>query len=259
MRKLPAAADPDANRAYFSHPETVLEYARAALRVGLWRSEAMLIERHIPREARVLELGCGAGRVAAGMAKAGWSRLLATDFSPAMVEAASAVMAMAGVEERVRCETADATALPYAEESFGAVVFAFNGLLMIPGAGRRRAALHEIARVLAPGGVFLFSGHDRASTRLEHWAQERRRAESGALDPEKEVVGDTLYDTPQGRVFIHSADEDSLAQDLRHAGLELVFSAMRSSLADEPREVREFSDDTRLRVARKATASHPRA
>ncbi len=241
--------NPDANRPYFSHPDTVLEYARAAVRVGLWRSEAALLEKHVPRSARVLELGCGAARVSVGMVKAGWTDLLATDFSPDMVEAARAVVESAGVGSGVRCEVADATALPYADASFDAAVFAFNGLLMIPGRDRRKAAMREIARVLRPGGVFLFSGHDRACTRLDHWECERRLAAAGALDADKEVLGDTLYDTPQGRVFIHSADESELSEDLAQAGLRVVFSAMRSEVADEPREVREFSDDTRLRVA----------
>ena len=248
---FPASTNPDANRPYFTHPDTVLEYARAAVRVGLWRSEATLLERYVPKTARVLELGCGAGRVSVGMAKAGWTDLRATDFSPAMVEAAVAVVDMAGVGDRVRCEVADATALPYADGTFDAAVFAFNGLLMIPGADRRRAAMREIARVLRPGGVFIFSGHDRDCTRLDHWSEERRRAAAGELDADKEVLGDTLYDTPQGRVFIHSADEEDLSADLAAAGLRTVFSQMRSAIAEEPREVREFSDDTRLRVALK--------
>ena len=103
--------------------------------------------------------------------------------------------------------------------------------------------------MLRPGGVFVFSGHDRASTRREHWAEESRRWARGERDTDKDRLGDTLYDTPQGRVFIHSADEDELAGELRAAGLDTVFSRMRSEIADEPREVREFSDDTRLRVA----------
>lgn len=238
--------EPETNRPYFSHPATVLDYARAAVRVGLWRSEGIVLEQFVPKPARVLELGAGAGRVSVGMAKAGWTDLLATDFSPAMVEAARAVVESAGVGDRVRCEVADATALPYPTGAFDAVVFAFNGLLMIPGPGRREQAMREVARALRPGGVFIFSGHDRASTRREHWEDATRRWALGLRDAGADRLGDTLYDTPQGRVFIHSAAGDELEAELAAAGLDIVFSRMRSQVAGEPREVTEFSDDTRL-------------
>lgn len=246
---------PDAgtNLPYFSHPDTVLEYARAAVRLGLWASEAVVLERFVPKNSRVLELGCGAGRVAVGMALAGWWDILATDFSPAMVDAALAVVAQTRTGDRVRCEVADATALPYPENTFDAVVFAFNGLLMIPGPGRRESAIREIARVLKPGGVFIFSGHDRTATRAGYWAEETRRWDSGQRSPDADRLGDSVYETPQGRVFIHSAAEEELVAELTSAGLEIVFSEMRSAIAEESREVREFSDDTRLRVAAKRT------
>lgn len=236
--------EPDANLSYFSHPETVADYARAALRVGLWASERVVLERFVPRAGRVLELGCGAGRVAAGMAREGWSDVLATDFSPAMVDAARAVVEATGTGRSVRCEVADATALPYPDNTYDAVVFAFNGLLMIPKSERRAAAMREVARVLKPGGVFVFTGHDRSATRVEHWRNREREPEAG-----EDEFGDTVYGTPQGAVFIHSAEEAALREALATAGLRVVFSEMRSVIAEESRLVREFSDETRFRVA----------
>ncbi|MCX6944870.1 MAG: class I SAM-dependent methyltransferase, partial [Opitutales bacterium] len=42
----------------------VMHYTRAAHRLGLWASERILLERWFPDpQARLLEAGCGAGRV----------------------------------------------------------------------------------------------------------------------------------------------------------------------------------------------------
>ena len=51
-------------RADFNDPAAVLHYTRAAHFLGLWESERSLIRRHFPDpSARLLEAGCGAGRV----------------------------------------------------------------------------------------------------------------------------------------------------------------------------------------------------
>lgn len=240
--------EPDANLSYFSHPDTVLDYGRAAVRLGLWESERVILTKHVPKSACVLELGCGAGRVSAALARAGWIDLVATDFAPAMVEAARAVCETLGVTDRVRCAVADATALPFDDGVFDAAIFAFNGLQMIPKASRRETALREIARVLRPGGVFIFTGHDRSATRTEHWAEVKRRWARGERSADEDDFGDTVYGTPQGRVFIHSTEETEMAALLHRCGFTTVFSAMRSAIAAESAAVRAFSDDTRFRV-----------
>ena len=75
-------------QAHWLETETALHYARAAVRVGLWASERTLIERHFTPAHRILELGCGGGRVALGLLQAGYADVVATDFSPIMVSLA---------------------------------------------------------------------------------------------------------------------------------------------------------------------------
>ncbi len=247
--------DDAVNRAFFSHPDTVLAYARAAANVGLWRSERGLCERFVPRDAEILELGAGAGRVSLGLAKLGYARLTVTDFAPPMVEIAEAVFAETpGVPAEVRARFAveDATALSFPAESFDAAIFAFNGLQMIPKRARRERAIREIARVLRPGGVFVFTGHDRThASRRAHWTAERERWENGARDPALDDFGDYNHATPQGAMFIHAAEPEEIRSALEAAGFRVLFSELRSRMGDEPPEVREFSDDTRFWVAEK--------
>ena len=80
------------------------------------------------------------------------ARVLATDQSPAMVEATK--------ERGVRAEVADADHLPYADGSFDAVV-AMWMLYHVPDLDR---TLADVRRVLRPGGVLVAATNGRQHT-----------------------------------------------------------------------------------------------
>lgn len=112
-----------------------------------------LMEEWAPRVAaaagvragqRVLDVACGTGvlaRAAAGLAGPGGS-VAGLDLDPAML----AVAARLG--PALRWHRGRAEALPFADESFDAVVSQF-GLMFVPDPA---VALREMRRVLAPGG-----------------------------------------------------------------------------------------------------------
>ncbi len=226
---------------HWHDPATALRYARAAVQVGLWASERLLARRHLPRDGRILELGCGGGRVALGLWREGWKEIAPTDFSPEMVGLARGVLAEAGCP--FVPEVADAAALPHGPASFDGAIFAFNGLMCIPGRARRGAALAEIRRVLRPGAALLLTAHDRLTgPNRAHWLS--------ATAPEGGELGDRWHETESGPVFIHASTEAECRAELEDAGYAVALSAMRSELADEPPAVRDFSDDTRWFVAR---------
>jgi ubiquinone/menaquinone biosynthesis C-methylase UbiE len=100
---------------------------------------------------RILEVGCGAGlttRAIVDILRP--AALSAFDFDAGQVRrAAERLASVPGVEIR----QADATAMPYADAAFDAVI-AIGILHHNP---RWRAALPEVGRVLRPGGVFCFA------------------------------------------------------------------------------------------------------
>jgi SAM-dependent methyltransferase len=100
---------------------------------------------------RVLELACGTGIVTRRlrMALPESATLVATDLSGAMVAHAREAVPLAGVVWR----TADAQALPFADESFDVVVCQF-GIMFLPEIARGFGEAH---RVLARGGTLLAS------------------------------------------------------------------------------------------------------
>jgi SAM-dependent methyltransferase len=100
-----------------------------------------LLELLPPPGRRALELGCGEGRVARELAARGY-RVVGVDTSPGAVAAAEGVEAL----------VADAADLPFADGDFD-LVYAFMSLLNVDELDR---AVAEAARVLEPGGCFVF-------------------------------------------------------------------------------------------------------
>ena len=151
-------------RADFNAISAVIHYTRAAHFLGLWDSERRLIERFFPdKSARLLEAGCGAGRVAVGLWHLGYRDITAFDFADEMIDQAKNLAAEQGITG-LNFFQADATALGTCNllgYKFDGALFLFNGLMQIPGRENRRAALRELYRVCRPGAPFIFTSHDR--------------------------------------------------------------------------------------------------
>jgi ubiquinone/menaquinone biosynthesis C-methylase UbiE len=101
---------------------------------------------------RVLETAAGTGIVSRrlrDLLPAG-VHLTVTDLNPPMLEVARNKFRPG---EQVEFQSADATALPFADQSFDAVVCQF-GVMFFPDKDK---AYREVYRVLAPGGCYLFS------------------------------------------------------------------------------------------------------
>ncbi len=107
---------------------------------------AQRMKKRLTRDMVVLELACGTSMISQRIVGSVRS-LEATDFSPEMI--AQAKKSSASV--RLHYSVADATHLPYADQSFDAVVIA-NALHVMP---EPEKALAEIHRVLKPGGLLL--------------------------------------------------------------------------------------------------------
>jgi len=234
------------NRKYFEASEVVFHYQQAVVRVGLWASEKKLVGDLFTKEQEILDLGCGAGRFAIGLWREGFRRLVGVDYSSGMVEAARDAAESLGYD--IPFEVMDARNLGFEDGRFDAVAFAFNGLLQIPGHENRVAAVREVFRVLKPGGVFWFTGHDQAlSSQADHW---KRFSESEA-DANGQQVGDVLEQTESGPMFIRSATRDEMIRILEDSGFVQVESYLRQELANESIAVRDFADECRFWIARK--------
>ncbi|MEU8820971.1 methyltransferase domain-containing protein [Actinoplanes sp. NPDC048796] len=103
------------------------------------------------RDKRILELGAGAAAGARWLDGQG-AEVVALDLSAGMLRHAAAAAGRTGVT--VPLVQADALALPFAESVFDIVCTAFGA---IPFVADSAAAMREVARVLKPGGDWVFS------------------------------------------------------------------------------------------------------
>ena len=105
--------------------------------------------RHVPRTARVLDLGAGYGRLTAELAEHGWTNVVGADRASGMVTLAKE--RHPGLEF-VELDAAPGARLPFSDESFDAVLL-FSVLTCVPEDHELDALFGEIERVLAPRGV----------------------------------------------------------------------------------------------------------
>jgi len=240
----------NAIRRYFEDPRVVAYYAAAVKGTGLWVSEEKLFRRLFHPRQHLLELGCGAGRIAIGMHGLGFHDILATDLCPKMVQEFRRICRL--LELSIPSKLVDATAIPFADNIFDGVIFGFNGLMQIPGAANRQRAVHEVYRVLRPGHFFVFTTHDRDHWKFkDYWKKELLRWRKGQQQPELIDFGDMFTDTVLGQLFIHVPTIREVIDMLKAAGFMVEANMMRSKLANEPLKVREFADDCRFWVAMK--------
>jgi len=100
----------------------------------------------------LLDIGCGTGTLAAMLATSPLpARLVGLDYSPAMCQVADRKARQTSIDDRVRFTAADSEHLPFADASFD-VVTCSNSFHHYP---HQQAVVHEIRRVLRPGGRFM--------------------------------------------------------------------------------------------------------
>lgn len=110
----------------------------------------------VPKGTAVLDLACGYGRHAIGMAGRGY-RVTGLDFNPHYLEIAAAEARAAGAN--VAWRAGDMRALPF-EREFGAVYSFFTSFGYF-GDDENEQVLAGIARALEPGGRFLIDMMNR--------------------------------------------------------------------------------------------------
>jgi ubiquinone/menaquinone biosynthesis C-methylase UbiE len=110
----------------------------------------------LPQDAKVLEVGSGAGSTAVALAKRGLC-VEAIDAAPAMVDLTRKLAAQAGVENKLQGSLGDVCDLSYPDESFS-LILAIGVLPWLPALER---PIREMCRVLRNGGSLIITIDNR--------------------------------------------------------------------------------------------------
>jgi ubiquinone/menaquinone biosynthesis C-methylase UbiE len=144
----PRLTEADQKRTFYRHPLVVADYDRRRFggASGAWVNEREIasVLDLLPASGRVLDLGCGTGRLS--------QRLAERQYDVVMLDASDTMLARAVPAVGASAVLADAFALPFVASSFNAVAalrlaFHFANLTDL---------VTSVARVLRPGGRFVF-------------------------------------------------------------------------------------------------------
>ncbi len=150
--------------------------------------DAARLTRWVKPDARILDYGCGYGRLLSDLAALGYTNAAGIDRSAAMI-----------ARGRRECPELDlrvaAGAAPFADESFDLVLL-FAVLTCVAADGDQRSLIADIVRLLRPGGLIYVSDMPLQS-------DERNRARYAAAG-RFGVYG--VFETEDGGVLRHHAE-----------------------------------------------------
>ncbi len=144
---------------YLHSTDMVAGYDAQVAASPLARADVAVCERVFARPGRLVDLGCGTGRLAVHFAGRGFA-CTGVDLSAEMLARAGANAGRAGVAvDWVMANLVDLA--PLRDHSFDYAASLFSTLGMVRGAGNRTAAVASMHRVLAPGGRLVLHAHNR--------------------------------------------------------------------------------------------------
>ncbi|QEG30672.1 dTDP-3-amino-3,4,6-trideoxy-alpha-D-glucopyranose [Gemmata obscuriglobus] len=144
---------------YLHAAEMVATYDDQMHTSPLATADVAFCERAFPAPGRLLDLGCGTGRLCVHFARKGFD-CVGVDLSEEMLAKARANAAsVEGKTEWLRANLVEPLAFPAASFDYAACLFSTLG--MVRGTENRAKVVANAFRALKPGGVFVLHAHNR--------------------------------------------------------------------------------------------------
>jgi ubiquinone/menaquinone biosynthesis C-methylase UbiE len=144
---------------YLYNPEIARAYDANLANTTLLEIDWQFAQEYFSRPGRLLDMGCGTGRLLIPFARKGFS-VLGVDLSEAMLTVAARKGAEAGVKiGLLKANLVELDAL--ADQSFDHAACLFSTLGMVSGRDQRMKVLRHAFRLLRPGGRLVLHVHNR--------------------------------------------------------------------------------------------------
>lgn len=144
---------------YLHDAETARLYDERLAGTPLLTVDLAFADRHFSRPGRLIDLGCGTGRLLIPFAQRGYW-VLGVDLSAEMLKVVGEKAGAIQVQvHRLQANIVQLEGI--ADQSFDYAACLFSTLGMIAGVDERRRVLGHIHRLLRPGGTFVLHVHNR--------------------------------------------------------------------------------------------------
>lgn len=205
---------------YMTNPDLAENYDASLAETPLLRVDVEFCEQVFTEPGRLIDLGCGTGRLLIHFARQGFD-CTGVDLSEAMLSVARRkVMAEQLSVELIRANLVELDAIPTGAFDYAACLFSTLGMLR--GRDRRRQFLGHVHRILKPGGRFVVHVHNRG---FQLWTQGGvgwTLKQLGRRLVGKEVGDRTMPQKYGGaELTLHHFTRGELLRDLREVGFKL--------------------------------------
>lgn len=244
--------DIDEVRKNYNLYKNVKRYGNAIDEVGLWESEKIIFNKYIKLEDRILDIGCGAGRTTINLYKNGYKNIEGLDLSEELIKYANNYCNKFKLD--IKFIVGNAMDLQYPDNSFDVVIFSYNGMMCIPGYKNRKKVLEEVYRILKPGGIYIFTAHNRddSGKHNKEWEEEKILWGKGLQDPELEIYGDKYpIDITGEKIFLHFSNIEEMKELVESVDFKIVEYVKSSDIAIEKEKTKEFAGVTVFWVVKK--------
>ena len=195
----------------------VSEYTRKSIECGLIESEKRVFEKYIKPSDKIIDIGCGAGRISFGLYSLGYKNVYGCDLAPNMIIAAKNLNKQNGLN--LHFFIRDICKRSIFNKKYDVAIFSFNGLMCIPGQKNRKKAVKNINHMLKEGGLFIFTAHDREKidSMNEFFKQEKDRWDKAEQGENLLDFGD-VENPDKFASFLHIPNSDEIKDLLEENG-----------------------------------------
>ncbi|MDD5193391.1 MAG: class I SAM-dependent methyltransferase [Candidatus Nanoarchaeia archaeon] len=189
--------------------------------------EIVYLKKYLEKDKRILDLGCGYGRVTIPLAKEGYI-IDGLDIAPSFIEKAIRDSKLMGL--KIDFRVGDMRNLPYEDNSYGNIISMWGVFVELPTREEQLRAIKEMQRVLISGGFAII---DMPIEKKQMAVKTDEKGDEIFIDPETRLVTGKIAGVEIAPLYNHNVD--TLSELMKDAGIE-KFRAFNDEMGGKNRQ-----------------------